>query len=100
MSQYPLLGEEAAWPSDDDEDEIEGGDDAPLAAGADGDGSVQVELEVADDDPLELTIDESVLNMSSKLKTLQEWFKKLTLPISGGKAKRLRRLQKYRLEEA
>ena len=98
VSQYPLLGEEAAWPSDDEE-EKEGGEDAPLAAGAAGDGRVAVELEVAEDDPLEVTIDESVLNMGSKLKTLQEWCKKLTLPTSGGKAKCLRRLQRYKLEE-
>ena len=98
ISQYPLLGEEAAWPSDE-EDEIEGGEDAPLAAGAAGDGRVAVELEVAEDDPLEVTLDESVLNMGTKLKTLQEWCRKLTLPTSGGKAKCLRRLQKYKLEE-
>lgn len=90
VSQYPLLGEEAAWPSDE-EDEMEGGEDAALAAGAAGDGRVAVELEVAEDDPLEVTIDESVLNMGTKLKTLQEWCKKLTLPTSGGKAKCLRR---------
>ena len=37
--------------------------------------------------------------MGTKLKTLQEWCRKLTLPTSGGKAKCLRRLQKYKLEE-
>ena len=91
VSQYPLHGHQMR--------RVRLKEEEMHAAGAEGDGRVHVELEVGDDDPLEVTIDESVLNMGSKPKTLQEWCRKLTLLTSGGKAKCLRRLQKYRLEE-
>ena len=93
FSQYPILGDEPAWPSDDEEERDE------FAAEGEGEAPGQWDLEIAEDEELQVTLDESTLNMESKLKDMQSWCKKLSLATSGGKMKCLKRLMKYHKQE-
>jgi len=93
---FPRMGGEIeAWP--DSEDEV--AEFQPEDAGAGGEAPGQLEPAFQDEDELEVTIDEEVLNSTTKLKTLQEWCRKLGMATSGGKTKCLRRLRSYRVVE-
>ena len=96
ISMFPRMGGEIeAWP--DSEDEV--AEFQPEDAGAGGEAPGQLEPAFQDEDELEVTIDEEVLNSTTKLKTLQEWCRKLGMATSGGKTKCLRRLRSYRVVE-
>ena len=91
---FPRIGGEIeAWPHS--EDEVF----QPEGAGAGGEAPGRLEPAFLDEDELEVTIDDEVLNNTTKLKVLQEWCRKPGMATSGGKTKCLRRLRSFRVVE-